>query len=201
MSASNADNHLINIAKLCRICGLFLSKDKFLVSKYVDSVKSVFHVNCHQDQPDIHPQHLCMKCYSTIRNVEKRGTCTSLIAKTWTAHSNDKCNVCISVATLKKGRRKKTKEKKSVAGRPKEEKWTRTESISLEKKSFPDTTEINKLQLNHLINAPIIPFCTCLICEDIVTTPITITPCEHIFCLHCLLPKLEGTKIKRSEMS
>ena len=40
---------------------------------------------------------------------------------------------------------------------------------------------------------PHLKFCTCFLCQDIIRRPILLVPCEHVFCMTCLIPKVEGT--------
>ena len=52
------------LAKLCRICGE-LCDQHFKVSEHCDRLSKAFLVEFKVDSPDIHPQNVCHRCYST----------------------------------------------------------------------------------------------------------------------------------------
>ena len=85
------------------------------MTKYSEILKSVIHIDGIHDNNDIHPKLMCMKCYSTIRNVEKRNSTTDLIPKSWPKHAEN-CDICSSIPLMQKGRRKQTR--KGKEGRP-----------------------------------------------------------------------------------
>ena len=118
------EKHINNLTKLCRICGNLLQKDKFEVLRYKDLVHSVFFVDItKEDSENIHPKYICLRCYSSMRQVKARGTTNSLKIKNWVPHKDSSnCEVCQSTPMLQKGGRKK---KKTKSGRPTRSTWNR----------------------------------------------------------------------------
>ena len=45
--------------------------------------------------------------------------------------------------------------------------------------------------LNHSIN-PHIKLCLCPLCDNIVMRAMMFIPCQHTFCLGCIIPKIRG---------
>ena len=39
---------------------------------------------------------------------------------------------------------------------------------------------------------PHLPFCICKLCNNIIRRPTIVVPCEHSFCLPCIIPTVEG---------
>ena len=184
------DIHAQNLAKLCRMCANFLTKDTFTVQKYTERIKNVFYINISDDLIHIHPKLMCMKCYSTMRNIEKRATTPKVRPNTWEPHSST-CQVCERVKVLQLGRKKPIKPK---SGRPKygNPTWTRAMSESIIERAQPDFLPPHKLcDLKQILN-PQLAFCICNICQDLLKTPVVVMPCEHSYCLACILQSLEG---------
>ena len=188
-----ADEKYINsLAKLCRICGEILGKQAQLVAPKSSKINKTFFIDVCNDIPEIHPTYICLKCFTTVRNVESRETTTSLTATSWIAH-HENCTVCYG--KLKTG----PKRKKRQPGRPsKDNKNTWTRSIINEfVNNIPlnNTTIINisAQTINRKYNSHL-DLCICYICKNIVSQPVTLENCQHSFCLNCIVTRLEGKK-------
>ena len=76
-----ATPHIVNLNSLCRVCGGKLGKDSVFAERHKDRINGAYFINIQTDKYDIHPPKMCMKCYTTMRNIEKRGTTTTLEIK------------------------------------------------------------------------------------------------------------------------
>ena len=193
-----ATDHADSLKKLCRLCATLLTKDTFEVSKYRDRLNRAFFIDTEADCEDNHPKRLCIRCYATILNIEKRGTTTTMKIQQWKPHDLN-CEVCSSIKLLQMGHRNPNrKTKKPKSGRPKklEATWTRaTSNLIIEKTpadTIPSFYTINDFK-EHF--NPHLVFISCNMCKNILRQPLNIIPCEHSFCLGCIIPKLEGKLI------
>lgn len=195
--ADEASVHHSYLAKLCRICGFLLKKDKFLVSKHNERLTKVFLENLKEDNPNKDPTHFCLKCYSKVKNIEERGSYSDSKLKSWSVHSTQ-CEVCTSVPSLLRGGRKK---KVNNAGRRSAEHpiWDRKVSDTIINNT-PDELDIDlkKESFEADIN-PQLSFCICNYCKNIMKRPVLISPCEHHLCLKCTIKNVEGKTLQNAK--
>ena len=95
---ATASNHDLVLKKLCRVCGYLLEKNRawnnFTITKdLAEKIKTYMLLETSADT-DIHPKQICMKCYSAIKNAEKRGSSNSTQLFEFNAHSENHCLVC-----------------------------------------------------------------------------------------------------------
>ena len=184
------DTHISCLAKLCRTCGKLLGKNSLLVCNNASRINKAFYMNTLCDSVDTHPQNICIKCYSTIRNIENRETTATITTKIWQPHSSDSCDVCANAKhKLKAGR--KCKPKRSGRRSNDSKIWTRTVTNNL-MQNIPNTnlnqslkSKITKQWNSHF------DLCVCSICNNITEQPVMLE-CQHSFCLTCVVSKIEG---------
>ena len=135
-------------------------------------IEHIFLINIKNDNPSLHPNKICQKCYCImIAAVKRKSAITTAAFKIWTEHCVQQCHVCDRIrlfqkgvlGTLKFGSKKKNK------GRPKEEKKDSFssqrffDSFALQiKLMIPDTMtlqEVNNEDLNFHVS-----LCICEIC-------------------------------------
>ena len=61
-----------NVANLCRVWGLILSKDTENVKDIKSDSKNYFYINVDSVVERIHPPKICFKCYLKMRTVAQR---------------------------------------------------------------------------------------------------------------------------------
>ena len=184
-----AEIHQSYLDRLCRLCGKYLQKRSKIVTDYAEDIYKYIHVNCSLDKHDTHPSKICYKCIMIISNLKKVTQNTTLKCFEWTVHSEENCYLCCThVPNLRKGGNKKCVTV-GAFGRPSEPKWTVNNSLELSKRIPIDDCE-------EVSNTHLLEICKCEICGKVAHHPTIITLCEHIFCLKCILPKLEGLKLK-----
>lgn len=109
------DIHNTLLNELCRTCGKknMTEKDRKkrnyprLCEHFSVDILLVFGLNIQKDNLDSHSKHICFKCYSTIRNVKKRGNessvkaakaraeeCNSIWCQFDINKSTEECSVC-----------------------------------------------------------------------------------------------------------
>ena len=82
----------------------------------MDELNKMYNINFKQDSPEVHPSHLCLKCYAQIGNFNRAGCIPSTLPVLWESHNERCCKSCELAAKRLQGGRKK---KKRTAGRPK----------------------------------------------------------------------------------
>lgn len=94
------------LAKLCRVCGEFLTKSKGIAKQKMTLEKELelLFVHIQEDVDNIHPKYVCFRCYNTLKNIENRNTTTQLKPKNWSPHT-EVCSVCENVQGMKKRRK------------------------------------------------------------------------------------------------
>ena len=182
--------NLENLTKLCRVCGQNLGQNTYNVSNLSKRLHEHFFLTTTNDENDIHPKKKCQKCYSKLSNIENRSTTWTMKIAEWHPHMDDYCITCSSVVAIKKGGRPKKQKKQ---GRPKQGLfiWNR-EQINKFISNVPDDV-IEGLDDDILLNNNShLEICKCDTCLNIIRRPIIITKCEHMFCLRCIMPLIEG---------
>ena len=125
-----------------------------------------------------------------MRNIEKRGTTTTLEIKDW--HKIE-CNkpICLCYNCIEKTPGRKIKQKKQ--GRPpaKLAVWSRAKLNKI-RDTIPKLSVAEKEKFDLYINSHL-ELCICPICKVIYKQPILLTKCLHSFCIiNCIMPNIEG---------
>lgn len=89
-----ADIHATSLSKLCRICGLILTKYAYKVAGLSESIKSSHFIDVTQDNPALHPDKICQKCHLTLKNIRDRGSTPCHGNVVWEPHSDTQCKTC-----------------------------------------------------------------------------------------------------------
>ena len=86
--------HQQKLSRVGRICGNLLGKDSLETEGKIDRIYKAFGINTFEDSQYVHPQKMCMKCYTTLRNSENRGNKVFKIPKYWLKCPSIECK-CI----------------------------------------------------------------------------------------------------------
>jgi len=203
-TANTTSNHLIVLSQLCRICGHLLDKkskwNNFTITEELaERIKTNIFLETSSDSSDLHPKQICLKCYSALKNVEKRGSSHTLHFFEFTSHSEINCLVCerannlIQLRPLRKTKRSPGRPKSST---PKI--WTKNQSVKLIEKTedpVPEEIKTTWLKTDHLPKGAL----DCLICNELMKRPVTTAPCDHSFCVLCILKIIEGSILEKME--
>ena len=192
--------HTEDLQKLCRICCQFLGKGSYCKEKHQENIEHIFLINTKNDNPSLHPDKICQKCYCVMSAaIKRKSTITTAAFKNWTEHSVQHCHICDRIQLFQKGvlGTRKFGSKKKSNSRPKAETkdslWSQSffDSLALQIKSIIPATVTFKEVNNEDLN-PHVSLCICEICSEIIKKPIKILKCEHKFCLNCLMASLRG---------
>ncbi|XP_065667941.1 uncharacterized protein LOC136088190 [Hydra vulgaris] len=178
------EKHQQKLLRVCRICGNLTGKDALTTAVKTERIFNIFKIKTDEDCLEVHPQQICLKCYSTMRNIEKRGNKKlNVIPKSWL-----KCPTKESKCIFGKVGRKPSPN----LGRPGIfKRWTQL-NINLFLESLP--LPLNKEQISELnlqLN-PHIALCICKICGRIMSQPVMIKDCQHSFCSLCITSSIKG---------
>ncbi|XP_065675300.1 uncharacterized protein LOC136091551 [Hydra vulgaris] len=192
------DLHIKNLNLLCRVCGCFVLKKKYLIGAIQKSkIENIFHIKL-IDVEGVHPLNICHKCYLTINIVIKRKSSTTLLLCTqWTHHCDD-CYTCHQVKKLSQGlnaSKSQIRDKTKFIGHPRigERVWTFSMFSILKENIFTiHNMEIDSSDLKNEFN-PYLQLCICNLCGKIPKQPVSLKKCEHLFCFFCIV---ENVKIK-----
>ena len=66
----------------------------------------MYNINFEQDSPEIHPPHLCLKCYAHVGNFNRAGCKPSTLPALWESH-NQTCYKSCEIDVKKSGGRGK----------------------------------------------------------------------------------------------
>ena len=200
MAAATSTTDIIHsqaLENLCRLCGGNLTKkDVFYIQKYKDLINKTVLVNLESELlDDNHPKKFCMRCFSTLRNIEKKAITTAFTIVKWDEHCVKNCTTCARSIIAKKGGRRPKKEKKERPNSS-ESIWSRTILNKLINQTPEENlnTKLNMTHFNPQIN-PQLFLCTCYLCQSLIRRPVTLTPCEHSFCLQCIVEYLMGKNL------
>lgn len=177
-------------SKLCRVCGNFVgTKPKNIVrlnAELKKKLKDHFLVDTHEDT-DVHPKQICLKCASKLKNIIKRGSTPSVNVFNFNKYTS-RCPVCTPLH-----KRKTFPTKIDVSPKPKNV-WDKQRSKELLEQTFPD---FNVFYPNGVIMDHLPPkMLNCSHCSQLIQGPVTVSPCEHDFCVHCLLKLVEGKSME-----
>ncbi|XP_057300003.1 V(D)J recombination-activating protein 1-like [Hydractinia symbiolongicarpus] len=193
--ADPESQHNIYLTKLCRICQEHTGKvlrNALSVTKFSERIEKAFRIDLKGDHPTVHPRKICLKCYSLMKNVETKNTTPILNVKSWFPHNPSDCDTC-KLGSIKSRGGKKTKSK-SVGRPPKDgSMWTRHMTEVLYEKTPEDIIPRRYSREDFSCNKSLPEF-ICFLCKDILRRPVGIMPCEHNFCLECLVPNIEGRR-------
>ena len=67
------EEHCQKLNRLCRICSSQLGDYKYKVKQFMDELNKMYNINFKQDSPEVHPSHLCLKCYAQVGNFNRAG--------------------------------------------------------------------------------------------------------------------------------
>ena len=96
--------HTEDLQKLCWICCQFLGKGSYYKEKHQENIKDIFLINIKIDNPSIHPDKICQKCYCVMSSAIKwKSTITTAVFKNWTEHNVQQCHICDRIRFLQKG--------------------------------------------------------------------------------------------------
>ena len=123
-----------------------------------------------------------------MRNIEKRGTTPNLSIYKFAPCSHE-CPTCSRVELLLEGTTKVPKY--CSKGRPyvKTDIWDKAKSNKLLGETVEiDTSLLTKANLEQLPKGML----DCQGCSKLIQRPVTVSPCDHSFCVHCILREIEG---------
>ena len=80
----------------CRVCGDSLVKERvtYQCLAHQDSLYNVFGLDRTADQPHIHPQRFCNRCYVAVK---RKSLNTSIILFNWEPHCEAACRVRVLI--------------------------------------------------------------------------------------------------------
>ncbi|XP_047129927.1 uncharacterized protein LOC105845473 isoform X1 [Hydra vulgaris] len=102
-------DHATKLNLICRICKEDIIKDPVDINKYSERIENSYYINTSIDNKKIHPQKMCNRCYTNLRNIEK-GSSSSIKPVDWPLPCAGNCSCFPKVV----GR----KVKKCKPGRP-----------------------------------------------------------------------------------
>ncbi|XP_065667619.1 uncharacterized protein LOC136087920 [Hydra vulgaris] len=112
-----ASNHQQKLSRVCRICRNLLGKDSLKTDSKTDRIYKAFRINVSEDSQCIHPEKMCMKCYTSLKNIENRGSKVFKVPKIWVKCPTVECKCVFGIPGRKS---------LSNVGRPgKIKKWTK----------------------------------------------------------------------------
>lgn len=82
----------------CRVCGDSLVKERvtYQCLAHQDSLYNVFGLDRTADQPHIHPQRFCNRCYVAVKR-KRKSLNTSIILFNWEPHCEAACRVRVLI--------------------------------------------------------------------------------------------------------
>ena len=190
MSSQNV--HESNLLILCRVCAKFLGKKSVPKEKYTAKLQKVFFINICNDTNLVHPNKICMKCYSQMNNALMRNSTIAVeIYNNWVSHDDISCPLCLRVANLKAGARSKLNlvTNGGNRGRPSPFKsvWSQMDIIEISTKSSPDylPSSVHIHDLSKEYNTHL-ELCKCNLCNDLLRQPVVSNICGHAYCYTCI---------------
>nr|XP_047133997.1 uncharacterized protein LOC124812047 isoform X3 [Hydra vulgaris] len=180
-------DHATKLNLICRICREDIIKDPVDINKYSERIENSYYINTSIDNKKIHPQKMCNKCYTNLRNIEK-GSSSSIKPVDWPLPCAGNCSCFPKVV----GR----KVKKCKPGRPcvmeqNQKRWTRPIINNLISTIPKPTLRLNVIDIDPVSN-PHLNLCICKLCNNIMYKPLILKECQHSFCSVCLFKEIEG---------
>lgn len=190
-----AEFHQRELTKSCRVCGcntgkLHKYKYQTLTPHVAEKLKSAYGLVFAEDDPKIHPQNVCVLCYTkSLKACKNQNFNCSTPLVTWTSHQEIDCEVCNSFRRRNQGGRKPRQRK--GRGRPAE---------ALKKDENKTHSPINAvvhipseivpaILINPMPNIErfekISKELVCPVCREVLDRPLQ-AACEHFFCYSCI---------------
>ena len=177
------EEHILALAKLCRVCGRASAKfgkavRKYQCSKHQPDLETTFRIDISKDDPCLHPPSFCHPCkniiYSTKKAIEdkKEFTPTKIIHQ-WEAHREVGCTMCSHAPKV--GRPKKIVK----PGRP--QRISFKSAIQHIKSVAPDS----HTTMEHVVLTDLLPESKCPLCLSLLDQPVELTTCESYVCAEC----------------
>ncbi|XP_014680291.1 PREDICTED: V(D)J recombination-activating protein 1-like, partial [Priapulus caudatus] len=98
---SEIDNHIQNLAKICRLCHVKkATREKRVwkkVEEYADILQTSFAIDVSLDDEATHPKSVCEKCRLKLRYIKRAGgssVATTFDIKTYSPHDSLNCDIC-----------------------------------------------------------------------------------------------------------
>ena len=88
------EGHCQKLNRLYRICSSQLGDYKYEVKQFMDELNKMYHINFKQDSPEVHPSHLCLKCYAQVGNFNRARCIPSTVPALWESHNESCCKSC-----------------------------------------------------------------------------------------------------------
>ena len=193
-----SQEHILALAKHCRICGNPFTKRKgvgdrrFSCSDRKNDLQEVFGIKVDNDVEALHPHSYCHPCNNIIYHTRKKSREGKTynprkVIVTWSAHSEHNCLVCKNISTH------------SVGGRPKKQLYTpgRPSEGSFQSviQHVRSTAPPSFCQQETAISPHVI--FDCPVCMDIVDRPIELKGpgCNSLVCADCLCKWLHVSQI------
>ena len=96
--------HAEDLQELCRICCQFLGKGSYCKEKHQENIEHIFLINTKNDNPSLHPDKICQKCYCVMSAaIKRKSTITTTAFKNWTKHSVQLCHICDRIQLFQNG--------------------------------------------------------------------------------------------------
>lgn len=193
------EEHMKNLANLCRICGNRLKKLKetyqttYSCKDHREFLEENFQINTEKDDPAIHPPRFCNLCYRT--HTRERFY--------WEIHVDENCSTCGKEDKAKKGGRPKKSKRGGGKHTPKQSENI-NKSTSQTIKTLKTVLKAKIMTLKDSTTAVRHPLFSekfeftekkkdeffCPICKEVLEMPIE-TVCSHYSCADCLSQALE----------
>lgn len=103
--------HFPKLQRLCRVCGELLGKRNFDVLDFKGDLVAYIFIHIEDDNAEVHPSKMCLRCWSRLKNVKSRGSTTPHANFIWKPHTQANCGICQHHDNKKKGGRRKYKSK------------------------------------------------------------------------------------------
>ena len=208
------EGRIAYLKNLCRVGGEKLGDRSYPARGFKAELKSAFNIDITHDDPNIHPEFICVKCQLTAmrscKNVEythANGGCGSGNFA-WEAHHRTKCGFCERMREKKKGGRPQRKQKSEHAhATPTPVSSAQVTSSSSSSSSSTATQHDNfqtmhniveehsltnnyaakkKLTLQRFVDKGAVAVIACRICACFPEPAVEVTCCRSVFCSSCL---------------
>ena len=187
-----AQFHLNELSTSCRVCGCKTGDLNYTfktTTKHVAQKLSAFGLAVEEDNHEIHPQNVCLNCYTKSAKAYKNTNsyCSSVSPVVWLPHQETNCNICSLFVKRNRGGKKKRERK--GRGRPKKaSKNTDSSShsviVSIPSEIIPAALINPMPSIERFSN--ISEELICPICREVLNIPLQGTLCDHFYCYQCI---------------